>query len=152
MFLCSTALKTGLLQDCDRTHTSVHNNRIDECSNQHFLFSSPFPFQSPPKGATIPYRPKPQVNGPVIVANGQAYTIQGNYAVPAQEVCIRCLMEWFTLLFVLVVKSLSIIIPISPSFYLYLSFCVRCHETMQWGILLRHMCILSTWSGIILEL
>uniref|UniRef100_A0A182M5V1 K Homology domain-containing protein n=2 Tax=Myzomyia TaxID=59140 RepID=A0A182M5V1_9DIPT len=43
---------------------------------------------SPPKGATIPYRPKPQVNGPVIVANGQAYTIQGNYAVPAQEVCI----------------------------------------------------------------
>uniref|UniRef100_A0A8W7P456 K Homology domain-containing protein n=1 Tax=Anopheles coluzzii TaxID=1518534 RepID=A0A8W7P456_ANOCL len=49
--------------------------------------------ESPPKGATIPYRPKPQVNGPVIVANGQAYTIQGNYAVPAQEVCIRCLME-----------------------------------------------------------
>ncbi|EAT47624.1 AAEL001245-PA, partial [Aedes aegypti] len=41
---------------------------------------------SPPKGATIPYRPKPQMNGPVIVANGQAYTIQGNYAVPAQEV------------------------------------------------------------------
>lgn len=26
------------------------------------------------------------MNGPVIVANGQAYTIQGNYAVPAQEV------------------------------------------------------------------
>lgn len=45
--------------------------------------------QSPPKGATIPYRPKPQVNGPVIVANGQAYTIQGNYAVPAQEVRIH---------------------------------------------------------------
>ncbi|XP_052861990.1 poly(rC)-binding protein 3 isoform X6 [Anopheles cruzii] len=44
--------------------------------------------ESPPKGATIPYRPKPQVNGPVIVANGQAYTIQGNYAVPAQEVRI----------------------------------------------------------------
>lgn len=42
-------------------------------------------FQSPPKGATIPYRPKP-VNGPVILANGQAFTIQGNYAVPAQEV------------------------------------------------------------------
>uniref|UniRef100_A0A1B0CF10 Putative polyc-binding alphacp-1 n=1 Tax=Lutzomyia longipalpis TaxID=7200 RepID=A0A1B0CF10_LUTLO len=41
--------------------------------------------ESPPKGATIPYRPKPQVNGPVILANGQAYTIQGNYAVPAQE-------------------------------------------------------------------
>ncbi|XP_055604300.1 poly(rC)-binding protein 2 [Uranotaenia lowii] len=43
--------------------------------------------ESPPKGATIPYRPKPQINGPVIVANGQAYTIQGNYAVPAQETC-----------------------------------------------------------------
>lgn len=39
--------------------------------------------QSPPKGATIPYRPKPQVGGPVILAGGQAYTIQGNYAVPA---------------------------------------------------------------------
>ncbi|XP_037034933.1 poly(rC)-binding protein 3 isoform X3 [Bradysia coprophila] len=43
--------------------------------------------ESPPKGATIPYRPKPQVNGPVILANGQAYTIQGNYAVPTQETC-----------------------------------------------------------------
>lgn len=42
-----------------------------------------FFFQSPPKGATIPYRPKPQVGGPVILAGGQAYTIQGNYAVPA---------------------------------------------------------------------
>lgn len=45
-----------------------------------------FGFQSPPKGATIPYRPKPQVGGPVILAGGQAYTIQGNYAVPAQDV------------------------------------------------------------------
>ncbi|XP_037904910.1 poly(rC)-binding protein 3 isoform X1 [Hermetia illucens] len=42
--------------------------------------------ESPPKGGTIPYRPKPPVSGPVILANGQAYTIQGNYAVPAQEV------------------------------------------------------------------
>ncbi|CAG9823793.1 unnamed protein product [Phaedon cochleariae] len=39
--------------------------------------------ESPPKGATIPYRPKPPVGGPVILAGGQAYTIQGNYAVPA---------------------------------------------------------------------
>lgn len=44
-----------------------------------------FLFQSPPKGATIPYRPKPQVGGPVILAGGQAYTIQGNYAVPAHS-------------------------------------------------------------------
>lgn len=41
--------------------------------------------ESPPKGATIPYRPKPTVSGPVILAGGQAYTIQGNYAVPAQD-------------------------------------------------------------------
>ncbi|XP_018914946.1 poly(rC)-binding protein 3 isoform X2 [Bemisia tabaci] len=39
--------------------------------------------ECPPKGVTIPYRPKPQVSGPVILAGGQAYTIQGNYAVPA---------------------------------------------------------------------
>ncbi|KAK2703490.1 poly(rC)-binding protein 3-like isoform X4 [Artemia franciscana] len=39
--------------------------------------------ETPPKGATIPYRPKPQIGGPMIVAGGQAYTIQGNYAVPA---------------------------------------------------------------------
>lgn len=44
-----------------------------------------FLFQSPPKGATIPYRPKPQVGGPLILAGGQAYTIQGNYAVPAHS-------------------------------------------------------------------
>ncbi|CAH2071371.1 unnamed protein product, partial [Iphiclides podalirius] len=42
--------------------------------------------ESPPKGATIPYRPKPNVAGPVILAGGQAYTIQGNYAVPAQDI------------------------------------------------------------------
>ncbi|XP_015177452.1 PREDICTED: poly(rC)-binding protein 4-like isoform X1 [Polistes dominula] len=41
--------------------------------------------ESPPKGATIPYRPKPQVGGPLILAGGQAYTIQGNYAVPAHS-------------------------------------------------------------------
>lgn len=49
----------------------------------YFFF---FRFQSPPKGATIPYRPKPQINTPVLLANGQAYTIQGSY-VPTQEVC-----------------------------------------------------------------
>ncbi|XP_043856364.1 poly(rC)-binding protein 3 isoform X21 [Macrotis lagotis] len=36
---------------------------------------------SPPKGATIPYRPKP-ASTPVIFAGGQAYTIQGQYAIP----------------------------------------------------------------------
>ncbi|KAM6333009.1 poly(rC)-binding protein 3 isoform 4-T6 [Podargus strigoides] len=43
------------------------------CRTTHFL--------SPPKGATIPYRPKP-ASTPVIFAGGQAYTIQGQYAIP----------------------------------------------------------------------
>ena len=37
--------------------------------------------ESPPKGATIPFRPKPAMP-PVIFAGGQAYTIQGQYAIP----------------------------------------------------------------------
>ncbi|XP_063789374.1 poly(rC)-binding protein 3 isoform X16 [Pseudophryne corroboree] len=37
--------------------------------------------ESPPKGATIPYRPKP-ASAPVIFAGGQAYSIQGQYAIP----------------------------------------------------------------------
>lgn len=41
--------------------------------------------ESPPKGATIPYRPKP-VMPPVIFAGGQAYTIQGQVPVPNPEV------------------------------------------------------------------
>ncbi|XP_058379278.1 poly(rC)-binding protein 3 isoform X6 [Diceros bicornis minor] len=40
--------------------------------------------ESPPKGATIPYRPKP-ASTPVIFAGGQAYTIQGQYAIPHPE-------------------------------------------------------------------
>ncbi|XP_078716822.1 poly(rC)-binding protein 3-like isoform X1 [Lampetra fluviatilis] len=39
--------------------------------------------ESPPKGATIPYRPKTSTtNNPVIFAGGQAYTVQGQYAIP----------------------------------------------------------------------
>ncbi|XP_061850923.1 poly(rC)-binding protein 3 isoform X4 [Colius striatus] len=37
--------------------------------------------ESPPKGATIPYRPKP-ASAPIIFAGGQAFTIQGQYAIP----------------------------------------------------------------------
>ncbi|XP_053323411.1 poly(rC)-binding protein 3-like isoform X2 [Spea bombifrons] len=37
--------------------------------------------ESPPKGATIPYRPKP-ASGPLIFAGGQAFAIQGQYAIP----------------------------------------------------------------------
>ncbi|KAF6340125.1 poly(rC) binding protein 2 [Rhinolophus ferrumequinum] len=40
--------------------------------------------QSPPKGVTIPYRPKPS-SSPVIFAGGQAYTIQGQYAIPQPD-------------------------------------------------------------------
>ncbi|XP_078727291.1 poly(rC)-binding protein 3-like [Lampetra fluviatilis] len=40
--------------------------------------------ESPPKGATIPYRPKPPA-APVIFAGGQAYALQGQYAVPHPE-------------------------------------------------------------------
>lgn len=43
--------------------------------------------ESPPKGATIPYRPKPAMP-PVIFAGGQAYTIQGQYAIPHPDVSI----------------------------------------------------------------
>jgi len=32
-------------------------------------------FQSPPKGVTIPYRAKPQMGAPVILAGGQAFTL-----------------------------------------------------------------------------
>uniref|UniRef100_A0A8C9J8G3 K Homology domain-containing protein n=1 Tax=Panthera tigris altaica TaxID=74533 RepID=A0A8C9J8G3_PANTA len=39
--------------------------------------------ESPPKGVTIPYRPKPS-SSPVIFA-GEAYTIQGQYAIPQPD-------------------------------------------------------------------
>jgi predicted RNA-binding protein YlqC (UPF0109 family) len=41
--------------------------------------------QSPPKGETVPYRPKMMispVHAPIIFANGQAYQIQGQFAIP----------------------------------------------------------------------
>lgn len=41
--------------------------------------------ESPPKGATIPYRPK-QTSTPIIFAGGQAYAVHGNYAVPQPDV------------------------------------------------------------------
>ncbi|XP_033624331.1 poly(rC)-binding protein 3-like isoform X2 [Asterias rubens] len=40
--------------------------------------------ESPPKGATIPYRPK-QTATPIIFAGGQAYAVHGNYAVPQPD-------------------------------------------------------------------
>ncbi|XP_019630126.1 PREDICTED: poly(rC)-binding protein 3-like isoform X2 [Branchiostoma belcheri] len=45
--------------------------------------------ESPPKGATIPYKPRPasgtSTSGPVVFAGGQAYTIQGQYAIPNND-------------------------------------------------------------------
>jgi len=41
--------------------------------------------ESPPKGETIPYRPKMMispVNAPIVFANGQAYQVQGQFAIP----------------------------------------------------------------------
>ena len=45
--------------------------------------------QSPPKGATIPYRPKPAVP-PVVFTGGQAYVVQNQPMAipPTPEVCI----------------------------------------------------------------
>ncbi|XP_032250050.1 poly(rC)-binding protein 2-like [Phoca vitulina] len=40
--------------------------------------------ESPPKGVTIPHQPKPN-SSPVIFAGGQAYTIQGQYAIPQPD-------------------------------------------------------------------
>ncbi|XP_061305037.1 poly(rC)-binding protein 4-like isoform X6 [Pezoporus flaviventris] len=46
--------------------------------------------ESPPKGATIPYRPKP-ASAPIIFAGGQAFTIQGQYAIPHPDL-IGCII------------------------------------------------------------
>ena len=47
--------------------------------------------ESPPKGATIPYRPKPAMP-PVIFTGGQAYTVQGQYAIPHPDVSMKHLL------------------------------------------------------------
>ncbi|KAM3878423.1 poly(rC)-binding protein 2-like isoform 2-T2 [Diretmus argenteus] len=39
---------------------------------------------SPPKGVTIPYRPKPS-GSPVIFAGGQAYAVQGQHTIPQPD-------------------------------------------------------------------
>ncbi|XP_055010179.1 poly(rC)-binding protein 3 [Boleophthalmus pectinirostris] len=49
----------------------------DQCVHQICVVM----LESPPKGATIPYRPKP-ASTPLIFSGGQAYTIQGQYAIP----------------------------------------------------------------------
>nr|XP_025738999.1 poly(rC)-binding protein 2-like isoform X3 [Callorhinus ursinus] len=53
---------------------------ITECVKQICVVM----LESPPKGVTILYRPKPS-SSPVIFAGGQAYTIQGQYAIPQPD-------------------------------------------------------------------
>ncbi|KAL5291274.1 PCBP3 family protein [Megaselia abdita] len=81
---CSIQVASEMLPNSTERAVTLSGtaDQITQCIYQICLVM----LESPPKGATIPYRPKPQVSGPVILANGQAYTIQGNYAVPAQEV------------------------------------------------------------------
>uniref|UniRef100_A0A8B9Z7X9 Poly(rC) binding protein 2 n=1 Tax=Buteo japonicus TaxID=224669 RepID=A0A8B9Z7X9_9AVES len=57
---------------------------IIECVKQICVVMLEPVTQSPPKGVTIPYRPKPS-SSPVIFAGGQAYTIQGQYAIPQPD-------------------------------------------------------------------
>ncbi|XP_055856500.1 poly(rC)-binding protein 3 isoform X1 [Episyrphus balteatus] len=82
---CSIQVASEMLPNSTERAVTLSGSaeQITQCIYQICLVM----LESPPKGATIPYRPKPQVSGPVILANGQAYTIQGNYAVPAQETC-----------------------------------------------------------------
>uniref|UniRef100_A0A3B4V4M5 Poly(rC) binding protein 2 n=1 Tax=Seriola dumerili TaxID=41447 RepID=A0A3B4V4M5_SERDU len=47
--------------------------------------------ESPPKGVTIPYRPKPS-GSPVIFAGGQAYAVQGQHAIPQPDE-ILCILR-----------------------------------------------------------
>ncbi|XP_050333748.1 poly(rC)-binding protein 3 isoform X7 [Bactrocera neohumeralis] len=80
---CSIQVASEMLPNSTERAVTLSGTaeQITQCIYQICLVM----LESPPRGATIPYRPKPQVSGPVILANGQAYTIQGNYAVPAQE-------------------------------------------------------------------
>ena len=55
--------------------------------NVHLLTSNYCLLKSPPKGDTLSYKPKqvavaPPINTPVIFAHGQAYQVQGQYAIP----------------------------------------------------------------------
>ena len=58
---------------------------IGKTIHQTSIASPPSRSQSPPKGETIPYRPKMMispVNAPIVFANGQAYQVQGQFAIP----------------------------------------------------------------------
>ncbi|XP_064643912.1 poly(rC)-binding protein 3-like isoform X2 [Lineus longissimus] len=48
--------------------------------------------ESPPKGATIPYRPKPPMP-PIIYSGGQAFALHGQFAMPAQPADMQKLQQ-----------------------------------------------------------
>jgi len=53
-------------------------------------------FESPPKGDTLPYKPRqmqPPLNAPIIFANGQAFQVQGQFAIPLPPHEVAKLMQ-----------------------------------------------------------
>ncbi|KAJ8259445.1 hypothetical protein GJAV_G00169350 [Gymnothorax javanicus] len=68
--------------------------------------------QSPPKGVTIPYRPK-QSGSPVIFAGGQAYAVQGQHAIPQADSSSASISPQLTKLHQLAMQQSSF--PLSPN-------------------------------------
>ncbi|CAL8402924.1 unnamed protein product [Arctogadus glacialis] len=68
--------------------------------------------QSPPKGVTIPYRPKPS-GSPVIFSGGQAYAVQGQHAIPQPDSSSAAISPQLTKLHQLAMQQSPF--PIAPS-------------------------------------
>uniref|UniRef100_A0A4W5RXH1 Poly(rC) binding protein 2 n=1 Tax=Hucho hucho TaxID=62062 RepID=A0A4W5RXH1_9TELE len=68
--------------------------------------------ESPPKGVTIPYRPKPS-GSPVIFAGGQAYAVQGQHAIPQPDVSSSSISPQLTKLHQLAMQQSPF--PMAPS-------------------------------------
>ncbi|XP_068599091.1 poly(rC)-binding protein 2-like [Brachionichthys hirsutus] len=68
--------------------------------------------ESPPKGVTIPYRPKPS-GSPVIFAGGQAYAVQGQHTIPQPDSSSAAISPQLTKLHQLAMQQSPF--PIAPS-------------------------------------
>uniref|UniRef100_A0A8C5FQA0 Poly(rC) binding protein 2 n=1 Tax=Gadus morhua TaxID=8049 RepID=A0A8C5FQA0_GADMO len=68
--------------------------------------------ESPPKGVTIPYRPKPS-GSPVIFSGGQAYAVQGQHAIPQPDSSSAAISPQLTKLHQLAMQQSPF--PIAPS-------------------------------------
>ncbi|KAK2178992.1 hypothetical protein NP493_519g02012 [Ridgeia piscesae] len=66
------------------TERAVTVSGTADCVTQCIYHICGVMLESPPKGATIPYRPKPAI-APVIFAGGQAYAVPGQYAMPQPD-------------------------------------------------------------------